>query len=50
VQKLQAARQSLQLPSMLAKLDHFDLIILDLCAVSRYVEFGRARHSDSRSR
>ena len=29
VQKLQAARQSLQLPSMLAKLDHFDLIILD---------------------
>lgn len=29
VQKLQAARQSLQLPSMLAKLDRFDLIILD---------------------
>jgi DNA replication protein DnaC len=29
VQKLQAARQSLLLPSMLAKLDHFDLIILD---------------------
>ncbi|MGF6540553.1 IS21-like element helper ATPase IstB [Paraburkholderia youngii] len=29
VQKLQLARQSLQLPSMLAKLDHFDLIILD---------------------
>jgi DNA replication protein DnaC len=29
VQKLQAARQSLQLPSALAKLDRFDLIILD---------------------
>ncbi len=29
VQKLQAARQSLQLPSTLAKLDRFDLIILD---------------------
>jgi DNA replication protein DnaC len=29
VQKLQAARQSLQLPSMLTKLDRFDLIILD---------------------
>jgi DNA replication protein DnaC len=37
VQKLQAARQSLQLPSMLTKLDRFDLIILDLCAVPRYV-------------
>jgi DNA replication protein DnaC len=30
VQKLQAARQSLQLPSALAKLDRFDMIILDL--------------------
>ncbi|WP_415868621.1 ATP-binding protein [Burkholderia ubonensis] len=29
VQKLQVARQSLQLPSMLGKLDRFDLIILD---------------------
>ncbi|WP_411716488.1 ATP-binding protein [Paraburkholderia caribensis] len=29
VQKLQAARQSLQLPSALAKLDRFDLIMLD---------------------
>ena len=29
VQKLQVARQSLQLPSALAKLDRFDLIILD---------------------
>lgn len=29
VQKLQAARQSLQLPSMLSKLERFDLIILD---------------------
>ncbi|CAN7744723.1 IS21-like element helper ATPase IstB [Paraburkholderia hospita] len=29
VQKLQVARQSLQLPSMLTKLDRFDLIILD---------------------
>jgi DNA replication protein DnaC len=29
VQKLQAARKSLQLPSALAKLDRFDLIILD---------------------
>ena len=29
VQKLQIARQSLQLPSVLAKLDRFDLIILD---------------------
>jgi DNA replication protein DnaC len=29
VQKLQAARQSMQLPSMLTKLDRFDLIILD---------------------
>jgi DNA replication protein DnaC len=29
VQKLQAARQALQLPSALAKLDRFDLIILD---------------------
>lgn len=29
VQKLQPARQSLQLPSALAKLDRFDLIILD---------------------
>ncbi len=29
VQKLQAARQSLQLPSALAKLDRFDLILLD---------------------
>jgi DNA replication protein DnaC len=38
VQKLQVARQSLQLPSALAKLDRFDLIILDLCAVLRYVE------------
>jgi DNA replication protein DnaC len=38
VQKLQAARKSLQLPSALAKLDRFDLIILDLCAVPRYVE------------
>ena len=33
-QNLQAARQSLQLPSALAKLDHFDLIILD------YISFG----------
>ncbi|MEM5453006.1 ATP-binding protein [Burkholderia sp. JPY164] len=38
VQKLQAARQSLQLPSALAKLDRSDLIILDLCAGPRYVE------------
>lgn len=29
VQKLQVARQSLQLPAMLSKLDRFDLIILD---------------------
>jgi DNA replication protein DnaC len=29
VQKLQVARKSLQLPSALAKLDRFDLIILD---------------------
>ncbi|RQY08785.1 transposase [Burkholderia stagnalis] len=29
VQKLQVARQSLQLPSLLGKLDRFDLIILD---------------------
>jgi DNA replication protein DnaC len=29
VQKLQAARKALQLPSALAKLDRFDLIILD---------------------
>lgn len=29
VQKLQAARNALQLPSALAKLDRFDLIILD---------------------
>jgi DNA replication protein DnaC len=29
VQRLQAARQSLQLPSALAKLDRFDLLILD---------------------
>jgi DNA replication protein DnaC len=29
VQKMQAARQSLQLPSMLAKLDRYDLLILD---------------------
>jgi DNA replication protein DnaC len=29
VQRLQAARQSLQLPSTLAKLDRFDLLILD---------------------
>src|SRR5947199_8659907 len=29
VQRLQAARQSLQLPAALAKLDRFDLIILD---------------------
>jgi len=42
VQKLQAARQSLQLPSMLAKLDHFDLIILDLCAEHRYVDSSSA--------
>src|SRR5258708_37443490 len=29
VQRLQAARQSLQLPAALAKLDRFDLLILD---------------------
>lgn len=29
VQKLQVARQSLQLPSALARLDAFDVIILD---------------------
>ncbi|KUY87053.1 transposase [Burkholderia territorii] len=35
VQKLQAARQSLQLPSMLSKLDRFDLIILDDLSYAR---------------
>ena len=35
VQKLQAARQSLQLPSALAKLDRFDLIILDDLSYAR---------------
>lgn len=35
VQKLQAARQSLQLPSTLAKLDRFDLIILDDLSYAR---------------
>jgi DNA replication protein DnaC len=29
VQRLQAARQSLQLPQMLAKLDRYDLLIMD---------------------
>jgi DNA replication protein DnaC len=29
VQKFQASRQSLQLPSALAKLDRFDLILVD---------------------
>lgn len=35
VQKLQAARKSLQLPSALAKLDRFDLIILDDLSYAR---------------
>ena len=35
VQKLQAARQSLQLPSALAKLDRLDLIILDDLSYAR---------------
>lgn len=35
VQKLQAARQSLQLPSAPAKLDRFDLIILDDLSYAR---------------
>jgi DNA replication protein DnaC len=35
VQKLQAARQSLQLPSALAKLDRFDLIALDDLSYAR---------------
>jgi DNA replication protein DnaC len=35
VQKLQAARQTLQLPSMLTKLDRFDLIILDDLSYAR---------------
>ncbi len=35
VQKLQTARQSLQLPSTLAKLDRFDLIILDDLSYAR---------------
>jgi DNA replication protein DnaC len=35
VQKLQAARQSLQLPAALAKLDRFDLIILDDLSYAR---------------
>ncbi|MGY6126826.1 IS21-like element helper ATPase IstB (plasmid) [Paraburkholderia strydomiana] len=35
VQKLQTARQSLQLPSALAKLDRFDLIILDDLSYAR---------------
>jgi DNA replication protein DnaC len=48
VQKLQVARQSLQLPSALAKLDRFDLIILDLCAVLRYVESAQAGDCGSR--
>ena len=38
VQRLQLARQSLQLPAALAKLDRFDLLILDLCGVRGYVE------------
>ncbi len=35
VQKLQAARRSPQLPSVLAKLDRFDLIILDDLSYAR---------------
>lgn len=35
VHKLQAARQSLQLPSAFAKLDRFDLIILDDLSYAR---------------
>lgn len=35
VQKLQASRQSLQLPAALAKLDRFDLIILDDLSYAR---------------
>ncbi|KIG06056.1 IstB domain protein ATP-binding protein, partial [Burkholderia sp. MR1] len=35
VQRLQAARQGLQLPSALAKLDRFDLIILDDLSYAR---------------
>jgi DNA replication protein DnaC len=35
VQKLQAARQSLQLPSALARLDRFDLIVLDDLSYAR---------------
>jgi DNA replication protein DnaC len=35
VQKLQAARQNLQLPSMLGKLDRYDLIILDDLSYAR---------------
>ncbi|WP_454737189.1 IS21-like element helper ATPase IstB [Cupriavidus necator] len=35
VQKLQAARQSLQLPATLAKLDRFDLILLDDLSYAR---------------
>lgn len=42
VQKLQVARQSLQLPSMLGKLDRFDLIILDALS---YVRKDQAKTS-----
>jgi DNA replication protein DnaC len=41
VQRLQAARRDLRLPQELARLDRFDLLILDLCAVVRYVESAR---------
>jgi DNA replication protein DnaC len=42
VQKLQVARRELALEAALASLERFDLLILDLCAAHRYVEFGAA--------
>lgn len=40
VQKLQVARRELALEAAIARLERFDLLILDLCAANRYVEFG----------
>jgi DNA replication protein DnaC len=40
MQRLQAARRDLRLPQELAKLDRFDLLILDLCGVVSYVEYS----------
>jgi hypothetical protein len=48
VQRLQVARRELALESAINRLDRFDLIILELCAVLRYVESAQSGDSGSR--